>query len=89
MSRTISQILPHGLRSVRSAVVDRRIGRYSGWPRNAVWKRRIRMDEVLRNLAPPICVLFVALAGHFYARRLGRQAVKARETPVPSHQPAE
>ena len=37
------------------------------------------MDETLRNLAPLICGLFVALAGHLYARRLGRQAMKARE----------
>ena len=46
------------------------------------------MDETLRNLAPLICVLFMALAGHVYARRIGRQA-KARETPIPSGQPAE
>jgi hypothetical protein len=47
------------------------------------------MDELLRNLAPAIGVLSIGLAGLAYARWLRRQAMKERETPVPSGQPAE
>ena len=47
------------------------------------------MYELLRNLAPLIGVSSVALAGLFYARRIGRQAASSREVGIGTAHPAE